>query len=253
MAGGKTGRRRVTLDATMSTMTSTGPNVYDEMAAAYAESNTTNAYNGYYERPASLALLGDVAGQRVLDAGCGPGQHAVELVARGATVTGLDSSAGLLAEARKVLGQDADLHVADLAEPLPLPDNTFDAVLGSLVMHYIEDWVPTLREFHRVLVPGGRFVMSTHHPAMDHAMSGRDNYFETYEWSEVWQRGGRDVTMRFWHRPLHAMTDALTAGGFQLDVLSEPQPVPAARDLFPGDWVTLTTEPRFLFLAAHAV
>lgn len=226
---------------------------YDDMATAYAESNATNAYNGYYERPASLALLGDVAGQRVLDAGCGPGLHAAELVARGATVTGLDSSAGLLAEARRVLGSHADLHVADLAEPLPLPDNTFDAVLGSLVMHYIEDWVPTLREFHRVLVPGGRFVMSTHHPAMDHPLSGRDNYFETYEWSEVWQRGGRDVTMRFWHRPLHAMTDALTAGGFQLDVLSEPQPVPAAKELFPDDWRVLSTAPRFLFFAAHAV
>jgi hypothetical protein len=59
--------------------------------------------------------------------------------------------------------------------------------------------------------------------------------------------------MRFWHRPLHAMTDALTAGGFQLDVLSEPQPVPAAKDRFPDDWRVLTTEPRFLFFAAHAV
>lgn len=228
-------------------------NAYDEFAAAYAESNHANAYNGLYERPASLALLGDVTGQRVLDAGCGPGLHSVELAARGASVTGLDSSAGLVAEARKVLGPDTPLHVADLAEPLPLPDNAFDAILGSLVMHYLEDWVPTLREFHRVLVPGGRFVMSTHHPMMDHPLSGRDNSFETYLWSEVWQRGGQDITMRFWHRPLHAITAALTAGGFQLDVLSEPQPVPAAKELFPRDWVVLTTQPRFLFLAAHAV
>lgn len=139
----------------MSTMSA---GAYDDMATAYAESSATNAYNACYERPASLALLGDVTGQRVLDAGCGPGLHAVELVARGATVTGLDSSAGLLAEARRVLGSRADLRAADLAEPLPLPDDTFDAVLGSLVMHYIEDWVPTLREFHRVLVPGGRDV-----------------------------------------------------------------------------------------------
>lgn len=228
-------------------------NAYDDMAGAYAESNSTNAFNGLYERPAALALLGDVAGQRVLDAGCGPGLHAAELVAKGATVTGLDSSAGLLAEARRLLGSGTALHLADLAEPLPLPDNAFDAVLASLVMHYLEDWVPTLREFHRVLVPGGRFVMSTHHPAMDHPLSGRDDYFETYQWSEVWRQGDQDVTMRFWHRPLHAMTDALTAGGFQLDVLSEPQPVPAARELFPDDWAVLTTQPRFLFFAAHAV
>ena len=59
--------------------------------------------------------------------------------------------------------------------------------------------------------------------------------------------------MRFWHRPLHAITDALTAGGFQLDVLSEPQPLPEAERLWPDDWRHLSTQPTFLFLAAHAV
>jgi SAM-dependent methyltransferase len=231
----------------------TGENIYDEFASAYSDDNAANATNAYYERPASLALLGDVAGQRVLDAGCGPGAHAAELVARGAQVTGVDGSAALLELARHRLGPDVPLHHADLAEPLPLPDNAFDAVLAALVMHYLEDWVPTLREFRRVLVPGGRFVMSTHHPTMDHALSGRDNYFQTYEWSEYWHKNGQDVLMRFWHRPVHAITDALTAGGFQLDVLSEPQPLPAAAERFPEEYASLSTRPQFLFLAAHAV
>lgn len=47
------------------------PNDYDAFAAAYTADNESNAWNAYYERPASLALLGDVAGLRVLDAGCG--------------------------------------------------------------------------------------------------------------------------------------------------------------------------------------
>jgi hypothetical protein len=45
------------------------------------------------------------------------------------------------------------------------------------------------------------------------------------------------------HRPLHAMTDAFTAAGFRIAVISEPQPAPAARELFPDD---LATKPSFL-------
>jgi hypothetical protein len=49
------------------------------------------------------------------------------------------------------------------------------------------------------------------------------------------------------------MTDAFTGAGFGIDVISEPQPVPAARDLFPPADVTLfTTQPRFLFFVLSA-
>ena len=44
---------------------------YDEMAEAYAARIETKPHNAYYERPATLSLLPDVRGKRVLDAGCG--------------------------------------------------------------------------------------------------------------------------------------------------------------------------------------
>jgi len=50
-----------------------GVNDYDGFARAYAASNENNLVNAYYERPAMLALAGDVAGRRILDAGCGAG------------------------------------------------------------------------------------------------------------------------------------------------------------------------------------
>jgi SAM-dependent methyltransferase len=222
-------------------------NDYDAFAAGYTADNDGNATNAYYERPASLALLGDVDGQAVLDAGCGAGSHAAELIRRGATVTGLDKSAGLLAIARQRLGTSVSLHEGDLSGPLPFPSGSFDAILASLVMHYLEDWGPTLTEFRRVLVPGGRLVISTHHPFMDHPLSGRPNYFATYDFTEEWTRGGQTVLMRFWHRPLHTMTDAFSAASFALDVVSEPQPHPAAESLFPTVYADLRTNPRFLF------
>jgi 2-polyprenyl-3-methyl-5-hydroxy-6-metoxy-1,4-benzoquinol methylase len=75
-------------------VTADAENDYDAIAHAYADKVADNPWNAYYERPAVLRLLGDVAGQRLLDAGCGSGEHARVLADRGAVVTGIDASAG---------------------------------------------------------------------------------------------------------------------------------------------------------------
>lgn len=48
------------------------------------------------------------------------------------------------------------------------------------------------------------------------------------------------------------MTDAFTAAGFRIAVISEPHPTPAARELFPGDFEILDTFPSFLFFVLEA-
>ena len=111
-----------------------------------------------------LMLAGDVAGRRILDAGCGAGPLSAALRDRGAIVTGFDKSAGMVELARRRLGDDADLQVAELGGPLPFPDGTFDDVTASLVLHYLQDWGPALTELRRVLKPGGRLIASVHHP-----------------------------------------------------------------------------------------
>ncbi|MBX5156973.1 MULTISPECIES: class I SAM-dependent methyltransferase [unclassified Rhizobium] len=224
-------------------------NDYDAFAAAYDADNEANAWNAYYERPAILALVGEVAGLSVLDAGCGGGAHAAALVERGAVVTGIDASAGMLQIAQRRLDGRARLLQADLGDALPFEDHAFGLILASLVLHYLPDWSGPLMEFNRLLPQGGRLVFSTHHPFMDHPSSGRDNYLETYSFDETWQRGEKQIAMRFWHRPLHAMFDALKSAGFQIDIVSEPQPDPGARTLFPEAYRSLTMTPRFLFFS----
>lgn len=226
--------------------------VYDDMAAEYAERSQRSVYNAYYERPATLALAGDVARLRVLDAGCGAGAHARAMVEAGAAVTGLDASTGMLAVARERLGADVPLVHADLAEPLPLPREGFDLVVAPLVLHYLRHWEPTLAEFHRVLGSGGRLVFSTHHPAMDHALAGGADYFATYRFTEEWNLGGGTVSMEFWHRPLGAMTAAVMNSGFVIETVHEPMPLPECRERDPEAFHKLSTEPRFLFFAATA-
>ncbi|WP_037359363.1 class I SAM-dependent methyltransferase [Amycolatopsis orientalis] len=235
---------------------STVVNDYDLLADTYTRWSDTEIQNAYYERPAVLALAGDVAGRRILDAGCGAGPLTAALRERGADVSGFDLSGGMLEIARQRLGPDADLRVADVAEPLPYADNAFDDVVASLVLHYLEDWGPTLAEFHRVLRPGGRLIVVVDHPFAIHLLQRqtgqKTDYSATYEWTEDWEAGGRTTPMRFWNRPLHVMTDAFTAAGFRISVLSEPKPVPEAEKLFPEDYRMLCVSPSFLFFLLQA-
>jgi len=110
----------------------------------------------------------------------------------------------MLELARRRLGVDADLRVADLADPLPFPDDSFDDVVASLVLHYLRDWGPTLAELRRVLRTGGRFIVSVDHPFAINLMhrqagSGSD-YFATYNWTEEWTMDGQTAQLSFWNR-----------------------------------------------------
>ncbi|MFI6099889.1 class I SAM-dependent methyltransferase [Lentzea sp. NPDC051213] len=229
---------------------------YDSIAEAYSAENETSLSNAYYERPAMLELAGDVAGRRILDAGCGSGPLSLALRDRGAVVSGFDQSTGMLEQARRRLGPDVDLRVADLADPLPYPDHAFDDVVASLVLHYLKDWEPALTELHRVLRPGGRLLASVNHPTAEYCMERmagrRPDYFSIYSTTEEWTLGGQTAQLTFWQRPLHAMADAFTSAGFRISVISEPPPAEAAREAFPEDFFLLSTAPSFLFFVLQA-
>ena len=112
-----------------------------------------------------LGLLAPIAGETIMDAACGTGRYTVAIAERGAAVTGLDFSAEMLAVARRRMPA-TELHVADLTKPLPFPSLHFDAVLCAQALKHIPELGFTMREFARVLRPGGRVVFSVTHPGM---------------------------------------------------------------------------------------
>ncbi len=128
-------------------------------------------------------------------------------------------------------------------------DAAFDDVVASLVLHYLRDWGPTLAELHRVLVPGGRLIASVEHPfvlALTRRLAGeKANYFGVTERTEEWTTDRGSTRLTFWDRPLHAMTDAFTAAGFRIEVISEPPAVPGAPEMFPEEFAPLS-DTRFL-------
>ncbi len=101
---------------------------YEGFARRYAERASTKPHNAYYERPATLSLLPDVAGRRVLDAGCGPGHYARELLAQGADVVAVDVTPEMVELAHAEVGDRAVVLEADLGQPLAFAaDEDFDA------------------------------------------------------------------------------------------------------------------------------
>ena len=103
---------------------------------------------------------------RVLDLGCGPGGPLVFLLqVIGCTGTGVDVSDAALEAARQraaSLGIGGQLTVcqADMNDPLPLPDHTFDAAVSLDVVLHVRDRLRIFREVARVLAPGGKFLVT---------------------------------------------------------------------------------------------
>ncbi|MGW7536881.1 class I SAM-dependent methyltransferase [Amycolatopsis sp. NPDC054798] len=211
-------------------------NDYDTFGEAYAIETEHSLINAYYTRPAILDLAGDVTGRRILDAGCGAGPLFASLRDRGAKMSGFDFSATMVELARKRLGEDADLQVADLSRPLPYDDQAFDDVIVALVLHYLEDWNAPLAELRRIIRPGGRLILAVNHPHIYKFVRPEGNYFAVERWSEEYTFNGQKGVLAYWHRPLHAMTDAFTEAGFRTSVISEPYPAEGAREKFPEEF-----------------
>ena len=100
-----------------------------------------------------LARLAPRAGERILDLGCGNGTLTADIIAAGATVVGVDSSADMV-QASRARGIDA--RVMDAAA-LTF-DAEFDAVFSNAVLHWVRDAEAAAAGILRALKPGGRFV-----------------------------------------------------------------------------------------------
>jgi ubiquinone/menaquinone biosynthesis C-methylase UbiE len=105
-----------------------------------------------------LVAEAGLAGGRVLDVGCGTGRLVAALAERGVDVAGVDSSAGMLAVARRKLPQGRFVQAP--AERLPFADGTFDRVVFGLVVHLV-DRRAAFAEARRVLSQDGAVAIVT--------------------------------------------------------------------------------------------
>jgi ubiquinone biosynthesis O-methyltransferase len=111
----------------------------------------------------AMVIAPEVTNRKVLEVGCGAGDFSITLSQKGAQVWGVDFSARAIeiAQAKsRVHKSNAQFRVAD-AQNLPFEDGTYDVVFSCECLEHVPDPQKMITEIHRVLKPGGTFVLTT--------------------------------------------------------------------------------------------
>ncbi len=161
---------------------------FDRAAAYYDQTRELPEPIAMHGIPALLQYI--APGGKILDVGTGTGRISVPLLRLGADVTGVDLSLNMMGKLRE---KYPAAHVAQAdASRLPFASHQFDAVLTMHVMHLIGPWREALREYRRVLKPGGVYIDSTQwHAASSQLSRIRDQWRDLVEEHGAhWRRPG---------------------------------------------------------------
>ena len=209
---------------------------WNEYAGQYYDE--TGREGDFYDKhliiPSVLKLLGDPAGWRVLDLGCGTGVFSRELARRGAEVFGVDLSQQMVQRAKDIeqegpLGIHYD--ICDAAGVDAYEDAAYDAVTCNMALMNVERYDVAIGQAYRTLKPGGPFVFSILHPCFWMPDSGwiKDDPNQKAPHPRHWKVDNyfrRKSTDSGFHRTLGDYLDALLTAGFRIENVDEPEPWP---------------------------
>jgi SAM-dependent methyltransferase/ADP-ribose pyrophosphatase YjhB (NUDIX family) len=213
---------------------------WDMISAAYQAKHRLKTDAAHYgprlPTENDLRLLGDVAGKRILEIGCGGGQCSIAFAKQGAVATGIDQSAVQLQHARGLAtaeGVRVEFIEGDITTLPQIKTASQDAVFSAYALDYVEDAATCFAEVARVLKPGGLFVFSVCHPvrgmmADDDPFRIERSYWDVYqewEWSDA-----PGVWLRSWTRTVEDWFGLLRGAGFTVDRILEPKMLGEAHD-----------------------
>ena len=180
----------------------------------------------------ALDLLDPQPGERILDLGCGDGALTEKLVARGASVLGIDASVDMIAAART---RGLDAHVGD-GQRLAF-EAEFDAVFTNAALHWMPDGAAVIAGVFRALKPGGRFVGE---------FGGHGNIaaIVTALNAALTRRGLDASRLRRWYPTAERYATMLRDGGFDVPsatLIPRPTPLPTGI----RGWLSTFADPFF--------
>ncbi|APA97637.1 class I SAM-dependent methyltransferase [Nocardia seriolae] len=205
-------------------------------------------------------LLGDIEGKRILEIGCGSAPCSRWLASHGAHPVGLDISRSMLDRGLAAMaagGPRVPLIQAG-AEELPFADESFDLACSAFgAVPFVADSGQVMREVHRVLKPGGRWVFSVNHPMRwifpddpgPDGLRATIPYFDRTPYVEMDSEG--EPTYVEHHRTIGDRVREIVAAGLTLVDIIEPdwpewldrewgQWSPLRGEIFPGTAIFVT-------------
>ncbi len=216
---------------------------------------------GAGEWPALKKLLPDLTGAHVLDLGCGYGWHCRYALEYGASYAlGIDLSQKMLEKAAAMTSTPHIEYKRGAMEDIALVPKSFDVVISSLALHYVQGYDAVCRKVYGGLKSGGVFVLSVEHPVFTaqgpqdwaYGAAGEklhwpvDRYFDEGVREAVFL--GENVTK--YHRTVAGYVRGLLSAGFALADLVEPMPDAAALADNP-DMAEELRRPMMLILAGR--
>ena len=216
--------------------------------------------NNLFEIPTQISLLPDLEGKRVLDLGCGTGERCIDYLKRGAIkVTGVDISEKMLSVAQEKNSDPRIDYIKMPMEDIDSIEDTFDVVISSLAIHYVEDFGGVVKNVSRLLSDGGIFLFSQEHPlATCYSGDGdrwtRDengkklhvniaNYCVEERKESTWFVEG----VQRYHRMFSTIVNTLADNGFRILKMVEPYPTEELVEKYP-EYYDLYHKPDFLFV-----
>jgi len=222
---------------------------WDEAAGSWARMVRAgyDTYRLLYNNPAFFEFVGDLEGQLVLDAGCGEGYNTRLFAQAGARMVGVDLAPQMIGEARAEEEREPlgiRYEVASVSDLRMFSDASFDAVVSTMALMDCDDYEGAVREFSRVLRPGGLLAFNICHPCFifsdsqwEYDQQGRvlglriPPYFDRKPQGISWRFGaappeepGEPFNVVYFYRTLCEYLNPLCENGFRLERVLEPRP-----------------------------
>lgn len=217
--------------------------------------------NTLFEIPALFSLLPDLAGKKVLDLGCGFGDHCIKFIEAGATkVVGIDVSKRMLEIAENENKHQCISYINMAIEDISTLDEKFDVIVSSLAMHYIENYEGVAKDVYHLLNQHGLFVFSQESPLAT-CFSGGNRWTKDENGKKLYVNladygveGERESTwfvegVKKYHRTFSTTVNTLIQAGFCIEKMIEPLPTSEILEKYP-DYADLFHKPDFLLIKA---
>ena len=240
-----------------------GQNIYDNDAFFENFRNSRSKevnFNDCIETPILFSMLPDLRGKKILDIGCGMGQHAKKFSEMGAeSVLGIDISEKMLEYAGAHNSAENIVYQRMAMEETDQIGDQFDLVTSSLVFDYIEDFGGLMRKIRDRMKDGAELVFSMSHPIVTAWDGAYDRYTRTETGERLYanlrnycKEGLRKVDWvvngyECYHRTVSTLINDIIRAGFVLEECQEAHISDEMREKYPALFGGTLHRPEFIF------